>query len=676
MEPLVSPRRYAASIRSLVLAEDEMTLMEKNPPPDLDKDATFPWKSIEDPVTGVVSWLNIDTGVSSVEEPRRIWEHKLDDLERLRPIGHVARARDRMPRADSTALDSSLETNFRKEKRLDAIVAGWDWEEDDADARRRKHAAHAMRKRIHEEICRRQINPTHNEAVASVVVQLVSQVELRTSAESDRLARCHRRLVQTSWHPAVGRRHMRHLRGSLPRGENCVDLEYVDAFLTTCGNALSREPSSLESDCNHTDTPPKSPSRNPSSFRSLLNSSLRNHGVFHSFHVPATPNTSRMHWSPYRDERSANSERSVAFFTATLNLELSLLLPPTFTTIQTSQPPWTESINAFTGGSLHLETRKSNKGKILKRLDTRTRRRFESLLLRDVCRAAQVESSRVALDEFVTIRAEAVNSKVSTCVVGAPLPDPKLSETLAMRMRRALAVRAASHAGKLIEGQLLKTRKALGWRADRSNLIVAKISIVGTSFANAYKSASTVAAAAQNPSSHLRRLGSICCCCVDGAAADTLELRRRTWAQYWVFFVTPVFFGYGTQESIVNREWSGKGVPVNADTEALEVESSESERSNFDVVPRTLDSKLMLRELNACKARVAYDAVMKRPLVLGYDNIEHMTAIFSVLICSSLVIISSLITLLNRFHNLKRREERTALNVSSKYNSAPRKSNS
>ena len=32
IEPLVSPRRYAASIRSLVLAEDEMTLMEKNPP--------------------------------------------------------------------------------------------------------------------------------------------------------------------------------------------------------------------------------------------------------------------------------------------------------------------------------------------------------------------------------------------------------------------------------------------------------------------------------------------------------------------------------------------------------------------------------------------------------------------------------------------------------------------
>ena len=37
----------------------------------------------------------------------------------------------------------------------------------------------------------------------------------------------------------------------------------------------------------------------------------------------------------------------------------------------------------------------------------------------------------------------------------APLPDPKLSETLAMRMRRALTVRVASHAGKLIEGQLL-----------------------------------------------------------------------------------------------------------------------------------------------------------------------------------------------------------------------------
>ena len=199
--PLVSLRRYATSLHSLALAEEELDYLEKSEYPILDKNATFPWKSAIDPDTEKPCWINVETGSLLFEQPARVWEQKLDDLGHLKPVGHVRRAKRRAHGMDLAAFVPTLDTIFRSEQRLDATVNGWEWEEDDTDARRRSYALRAVQKRAHDESLRRRGRPSHCEAIASVIAQLISRVECRLREETDRLARCNRRIVRSTWHP-------------------------------------------------------------------------------------------------------------------------------------------------------------------------------------------------------------------------------------------------------------------------------------------------------------------------------------------------------------------------------------------------------------------------------------------------------------------------------------------
>ena len=133
-------------------AAAELELDSTLEPAPLRVDSTYPWRlekkkkkqtgkkqtTVEDSSEEML-WRNVLTKETRPADfaPKRVWETKLDLLERLVPVGRVARAAER-GNCNAVA-GSGAELAVRKTNRLDARVQGWEWEEDEAEARRRTY---------------------------------------------------------------------------------------------------------------------------------------------------------------------------------------------------------------------------------------------------------------------------------------------------------------------------------------------------------------------------------------------------------------------------------------------------------------------------------------------------------------------------------------------------------
>ena len=351
-------------------------------------------------------------------------------------------------------------------------------------------------------------------------------------------------------------------------------------------------------------------------------------------------------------ESQKKDDRSAAFCAAALSLRLALLLPPAFVTeVQSTEKGNTQRVglaDIYTG---HKRQKNASSNVGVPGSGAHARRRFEDLLLSDIVRTARLPKSRIALDEFMTICTVPltfggiVASKCHAATATLPImaSDMEVHGSLVLRLRHAVSQRTPSDNcnGNILRDQQLKKKKNLGWTKDLRNVIIAKFTIVGTNIFNAHDVALKIATAAKDESSSLRRLGAICCCCLDGTATMTMELRRRSWSQYWAFFVSPVFFGYKSRELLTKQEryreeplggsalMNKIGKPNILTSVNIESSDSDFEESKDVLVPPPLKSGLLRRELNAYKARDVHNNAMKRPVVLGFDNVVHMTACFS-----------------------------------------------
>jgi len=135
--------------------------------------------------------------------------------------------------------------------------------------------------------------------------------------------------------------------------------------------------------------------------------------------------------------------------------------------------------------------------------------------------------------------------------------------------------------------QNLSEKKKLGWTIDHKNLVVARFTIVGTSRSNAHLMAMNVANSAKDAKSRLRRLGSIGCCCVQGKTSAGLDPRQNSWPQYWAFMVSPIFYGYKSDNSFSVK--------------------SKQTRDKTSYIYSLMRSALLRKELDAYRAIRAYD---------------------------------------------------------------------
>lgn len=228
---LVSPRRYTA-LRNAVF-ELSADVDER---PVLSTESTYPWEAVFDEPSGQWFYRNAETKATTWDAPKKMWERKLELLTRVKKAGHVARRAERT-RNIVDPPDGAVDRLLRKERRLDAVVDGWEWEEDEREARRRRYARRTNKENKQALLDRRAREPTDDEAIADALVALVTNVVERSTRDDDDARLARRRLERRSWHPACGARHMR--RNCLA---NLVDVDYVAVHLTTAGEALASAP--------------------------------------------------------------------------------------------------------------------------------------------------------------------------------------------------------------------------------------------------------------------------------------------------------------------------------------------------------------------------------------------------------------------------------------------------
>lgn len=352
-----SPRLYAALRRGFeeaVLKSSKADLMAP-----LSVDTTYPWERHLDENSGLPYWVDINGGASRWDEPKRVWERKLEMLERVKRAGHVSRRVERT----KNVVEPPGGTNdlaLRQERRLDAVPEGWEWEEDEREARRRRYAKHAKRQAVKAARERRKREPTDIEAVADTVVALVAHVCRHISLEAARCERRRARVERISWHPACGARHMARLETS----PNFVRHHYVDCYFTSVGDVW---PARLQI------FPPKpsSTKRLPSIFRWKNSAKLLNPGL--------VPGPSLITFASKTNVTTQYREKPFQAATIRVELQLCVLLPPAYKLLVTndSERP---------------------------RLDTSERLAFEAALIADVARAAGLTKSRVLLEELTTLR--------------------------------------------------------------------------------------------------------------------------------------------------------------------------------------------------------------------------------------------------------------------------------
>mmetsp|Transcript_32722 Transcript_32722/g.101272 ORF Transcript_32722/g.101272 Transcript_32722/m.101272 type:complete len:1367 (-) Transcript_32722:74-4174(-) len=183
-------------------------------------------------------------------------------------------------------------------------------------------------------------------------------------------------------------------------------------------------------------------------------------------------------------------------------------------------------------------------------LDSRARHSFDYLLLLDVVKFANLPKSTVALDEIALVR-RGLDGEAQISLGSFSATYSASRSKAAEHWQRALQSCTPRNA-RPIHKQQCKKKTLMGWTKSHDNIVNAKLTIVGTGTFDACNAASSIALAANDAASPLRRFGSICSCCIDGSVQVIQELRERSWPQYWTFLVSPVFFGYKTREFRTN----------------------------------------------------------------------------------------------------------------------------
>lgn len=352
-----SPRLYAALRRCFEEAVVNSSKADFMAP--LSVDATYPWERRFDEHSGLPYWVDVDGGASRWDEPKRVWERKLEMLERVKRAGHVSRRVERTKNVVDPP-GGAADLLLRQERRLDAVPDGWEWEEDEREARRRRYAKRTRQQALTAARERRGREPTDIEAIADTVVSLVAHVCRRASLEAARYERRRVRLERISWHPACGARHMARLETS----HNFVRHPYVDCYFTSIGDVW---PAPLKISL------PKQAStkRLPSIFRWKKPPKFSNPGL--------VLGPSSINFASKASVHPHDREKPLQAATVRVELQLCVLLPPAYKVLATkdSERP---------------------------RLDTRERQAFESALTADVALAAGIATSHVLLEELTTVR--------------------------------------------------------------------------------------------------------------------------------------------------------------------------------------------------------------------------------------------------------------------------------
>ena len=164
-----------------------------------------------------------------------------------------------------------------------------------------------------------------------------------------------------------------------------------------------------------------------------------------------------------------------------------------------------------------------------------------------------------------------------------------------------------------------KSRGSLGWTSDHKNLIIAKLTFVGTSLPGVYATASAVAAAARDGGSPLRRLGAVSCCCIDGTACAALQLRQQAWPSYWTFFMSPLYFGYRSGRPSSTHDLRRRS--------SSHVQHSATAGASLGCIPPAKSKTSVMHELRAYKGMGIYDRMIGRPEASMCDGAGRMTAL-------------------------------------------------
>lgn len=431
---LVSPRFYELSKSAI----DHVEKCPEDEFPAIDPKTTYPWKKYFDQASGLDYWVDVESGGSTWYEPKLLWERKLELLERVKPAGHVSRAKER---SENVVVDEGFDAALRRSRRLDARPDGWEWEEDEREGRRRRFARRAQQQAEHAAREKRRREPTEVEAIADLMASMVDAVcdRHRRHTLKDRLRRA--RAERACWHPACGSRHMRKLANEK---QNFVREKYRDVYLTSDGQVLPA-PVKLVAES-------KEKSRSswlPDLLRFSRNDDDSNKSLTIS---PTNGPLSR---------KLSDGDDNAGFVSIKLNLAHSV------------PPPY----------------KKRRDGT----LDARERTRFEIDLRCDVARTAQVATKHVVLDELISVRS-----------AGRPAHRENAKRLLA----------------------------------------TAKITIIAKTPLAASVASSRLLRAAADKNSAFRRHGKVSRFCIGSSGCCVVEeLRQRSWEQYWIHSVSPVFWG-------------------------------------------------------------------------------------------------------------------------------------
>ena len=567
----LSPRQYTASIKALSLAEGELSLIDANRSPPLEEGATFPWKAGEDPKTGHRCWHNVNTNFTSFKRPRCRWEYKLDFLARLRPKFHTTRSDAQRLCGDSAERPG---TTFKR----------WGWSEDDSDTRHRKHGQKKIQQCLEDQDARRLVTPSHVEAVARTLVQIIAHVENCLKMERGCQGRDTRKFARSCRHPAVGYSHMKHISSSMMCGGNCIDLKYIHALCSDSGSVVPYTEDNTEKN-------EKSP---------CLDCEL---GAGSDF-LPLEP--------------CSGGKKVSRLFMSTLNLTCAVALHLGLSGQGTKKDLQSDVVRRntvdFNDKKKSAGTYSNNKHGLLRHANGRSG--FETLLIHDIVKTSVIPKSRVVIDEIVIVRRDPAHTNGTKSQAFASRSTSKSNKNMHFAIR-------AQHGGKM-RRQNRKNRTSLGWTTDHKNLIIAKLTFVGTSKSGVYTSASAVAAAARDESSPLRRLGAVSCCCIDGTACAALELRQQAWPSYWAFFMSPLYFGYRTGWPSSTHNPSIRAEVHRHGHSSRHVQYSVSAGASVDCIPPAKSETSLMHELRAYKGMGAYNGGPGRS---GCDVTGRMTVL-------------------------------------------------
>ena len=543
-DEMVSPRLYEATLRALEMTERE----PQDELPPLKFKTTYPWKNVKES-DDVPKWVNVETGKVSFDAPLEVWERKLLSLEGLRKVGHV----ERRP----TTLDAAEEATLREDRRLDATVYGWEKEEEEKEARRRRYAQREKEKRLAHQRQKRLTEPNEIDDVADALISIVRSVEHRAEMEMKREKRDQRRQDRLTWHPACGARNLRPFRR-----DNCVDLDYVDLYLTTDGAAYATKRSSVQQE----EETPQSDDRHWLSKKVALLPPLPSIDTVVDKIAALTEKKkktgnarklNREMRCRLRSRRRGLDKRmrlldalsvdpvpasSPDTQTARLELDLALVVPPLCAKIE-------------------------DKDRI--RLDATPRRKFQDHLRDDVAKAIGTTTDHVLIDEVTTLRQRSPWSPTTT--------------------------------------HHKSDRRTLGWTpAPHDNLVQVKLTLLKVDPSQLDK-----ARGISNASQKERY--KILCCAVGGSVRPTdVEFRDRSWPQYWVYAVSPVFFGRRTQLPSA----AAKTTMTPPEDAPLEEDA---------LAPPALSDRRARYRIEVKRAQAAVEALTKHKQVYGFDGQQKLT---------------------------------------------------